>query len=224
MYSFDLHTHHPKANPSVIEIENLRYGHVTSGKTPYYSVGLHPWFLETDGLDAAKRWLRQQAGLSGVPAIGEAGLDKVCHTPWALQEEAFEYCIGVSETARKPLIIHCVRAFNEVIRIKKQVKPRQVWIFHGFNKHPDTAQMLLNEGCFLSFGAVLLKPGNHSAESLQQTPDDRFFLETDDAADVDIADIYAKAAILRGVSTEQLKELLAKNVQNCFGLKDRDEG
>ena len=221
---FDLHTHHPGANPSVVEIENLRFGQAASGKTPYCSVGLHPWFLESAGLDAARQWLRRQAGLSEVSAIGEAGLDKVCDTPWALQQEAFEYCIAVSEMVRKPLIVHCVRAFNEVIQIKKQLKPRQIWIFHGYNKHPDTARMLLNEGCFLSFGAALLKSGNHSAEALQETPDDRFFLETDDAADVDIADIYTKAASLRDISTEQLEELLAKNMRNCFGITGmRDE-
>lgn len=210
---FDLHTHHPRANPSVVEIESLRFGQAASGKTPYYSVGLHPWFLESAELDAARQWLRQQAGLPAVPAIGEAGLDKVCNTPWALQEEAFEYCIGVSETARKPLIIHCVRAFNEVIRIKKQVDPKQPWIFHGYNKHPDTARMLLNEGCFLSFGAALLKPGNHSAQALQLAPNDRFFLETDDAADVDIVAVYEQAALLRGISLEDLKEVVAGNVR-----------
>ncbi len=78
--------------------------------------------------------------------------------------------------------------------------------------------MLLKEGCFLSFGAALLKPGNHSAEALQQTPVDRFFLETDDDPDVEIAAIYEQAALLRGISLEQLKGLMAENVRKCFGV------
>lgn len=209
---FDIHTHHPTGNPGVSEVENLRFGQIPSGKTQHYSAGLHPWFLETSGLESAKKWLDQLAAMPHVLAIGEAGLDKVCNMDWALQEAAFRHCIQVAETMGKPLIIHCVRAFNEVILIKKQLKPVQPWIFHGFNKHPDTARMLLKEGCFLSFGAALLKPGNHSAEALQLTPDDRFFLETDDAAEIDIVDIYKKAALLRGVSLEQLKEVVAGNV------------
>ncbi len=219
---FDIHTHHPTENPSVTAIENLHFGQIDSGRTPFLSVGLHPWFLETSALDSAKLWLEQQAGLPAVRAIGEAGLDKVCDTPWDLQEDAFRHCIEIAETVRKPLVIHCVRAYNEVIQIKKQLKPEQPWIFHGYNKHPDTARMLLKEGCFLSFGAALLKPGNHSAEALQMTPDDRFFLETDDATETDIVAVYEQAALLRGVSMKQLKELVAGNVRKRIGMRGEE--
>lgn len=215
---FDIHTHFPTGNAGVTELENLRFGQVASGRTKFCSVGLHPWYLKADGFDAEKQWLDQQSVLPGVCAIGEAGLDKVCDTLWSLQEAAFRYCIDVSETVQKPLVIHCVRAYNEVIQIKKHRKPKQSWIFHGFNKHPDTAQMLLKEGCFLSFGAALLKPGNHSAEALQQTPEDRFFLETDDDPDVEIAAIYEQAALLRSISLEQLKGLMAKNARTFLGM------
>jgi len=213
---FDIHTHFPTGNAGITEVENLRFGQFASGLTKYCSVGLHPWYLKADGFDSEKQWLDEQSVLPGVCAIGEAGLDKVCDTPWLLQEAAFRYCIGVSETVQKPLVIHCVRAFNEMIQIKKQLKPKQQWIFHGYNKHPDTARMLLKEGCFLSFGAALLKPGNHSAEALQQTPEDRFFLETDDDPDIDMAAIYERAALLRGVSVEHLKAQMDKNARTFF--------
>lgn len=169
-------------------------------------------------MDAAKVWLQEQAESPAVPAIGEVGLDKVCSTPWDIQEAAFQYSIAESERVQKPLIIHSVKAYNEIIQVKKLRKPAQVWIFHGFNKHPDTARMLLREDCFLSFGAALLQPGNHATQALQQTPADRFFLETDDAEQIDIAAIYEKAAALRGISLLQLKEQIAQNVQHCFGI------
>jgi TatD DNase family protein len=197
-------------------MENLRYGQSASGKTPYTSVGLHPWFLEESSLDAAIKWLETQASAPGVLAIGETGLDKVCDTPWTLQETAFRHGIALSESLQKPLIIHCVRAYNEVIYLKKQVKPAQPWIFHGFNKHPDTAQMLLREGCFLSFGAALLQTGSHSAAALQMTPDERFFLETDDAEGLGITRIYEKAAAIRGISVDELAALLEKNVRTLL--------
>lgn len=217
----DIHTHFPTGNTGITEVENLRFGEISSGLTRYCSIGLHPWYLKADEFDVEKQWLDQQSVLPGVCAIGEAGLDKVCDTPWHLQEAAFRYCIGVSERVQKPLVIHCVRAYNEVIQIKKQLKPNQPWIFHGFNKHPDTARMLLKEGCFLSFGAALLKSGNHSAEALQQTPEDRFFLETDDEKDIDIAAIYERAAHLRGISIEQLKVMMDKNAKTFFRNVER---
>ena len=214
---FDIHTHYPTGNVLVTEVENLYFGQVASLQTSYLSVGLHPWFLEAASMDRARQWLVQQAALTSVIAIGEAGLDKICDTPWSLQEAAFRFCIEVSETLHKPLVIHCVRAHNEVIQIKKELNPKQTWIFHGYNKHPDTARMLLREGCFLSFGAALKQAGNHSTEALQLTPDNRFFLETDDDQQHGIAAIYEQAASIRGISLEYLKVLVAQNVRDCFG-------
>ena len=53
---------------------------------------------------------------------------------------------------------------------------------------------------------------------MRQTPVDRFFLETDDDPNVDIAAIYEQSALLRGISLEQLKGLMAENVRKCFGV------
>lgn len=213
---YNIHTHVPAGNDAYTEIENLRFGQEASGNTPFCSAGLHPWFVREDNLAASERWLKEQAVMPSVLAIGEAGLDKVCDTPWALQETAFRFCISLSEAAGKPLVIHCVRAYNEVLQIKKEFRPVQPWIFHGFNKHPDTAKMLLREGCFLSFGAALLHDNSHSAEALRQTPEDRFFLETDDAEGVGIAAIYERAAAVRGVSLERLCEIISGNVRRIF--------
>lgn len=102
---------------------------------------------------------------------------------------------------QKPLIIHCVRAYEEVLAIKKEwgtqgdVIP---WIFHGFNKKPAVAQMLLRAGAYLSFGAALLVPGSPAAQSLAICPPGRYFLETDDRNDVSIAAVYAAAAAILG--------------------------
>lgn len=213
---FDIHTHFPTGDPALVEMENLRFGQSASGRARFCSAGLHPWFLEKVHLEAALQWLEVQAALPATRAIGEAGLDKVCGTDWALQEQAFRACIERSERVGKPLLIHCVKAYNEVIQLKKQLNPAQNWIFHGFNKHPDTAAMLLRAGCFLSFGNAILQEGNHSAEALQRMPDDRFFLETDDAEEVGIVRIYEQAALLRGVDVECLKRQVAENVQAVF--------
>jgi TatD DNase family protein len=66
-------------------------------------------------------------------ALGECGLDKITASDFELQKVVFKKQIQLSEKHQKPLIIHCVKAHQELIEIKKELKPKQVWIFHGFN-------------------------------------------------------------------------------------------
>lgn len=211
----NLHTHHPTLSPGIFEIESIWYGQPKLPRAAYSSVGLHPWYLEGIEFDAAGAWLREQAVKPEILALGEAGLDKVCKTPWDLQLLAFQRCVEISEAFRKPLILHSVRAYSELIALKKAWKPVQSWIFHGFDKPPETAAMLLKSGCFLSFGAALFRDNSKAADSLQATPADRFFLETDDAA-VTIEAIYARAAAIRNVDPGALQEIILGTFSRVF--------
>ena len=127
----NLHTHSPTLSPGILEIESVYYGQPDAPTAAYRSAGLHPWFLGNTDLSAAHHWLREQTARPDTLAIGEAGLDKVTSTDWAIQLTAFQYCIEVSEANHKPLIIHCVRAFGEILDLKKRWQPTQPWIFHG---------------------------------------------------------------------------------------------
>jgi TatD DNase family protein len=202
-----------------LEIENRRFQQPGSVKADYCSAGLHPWFLAQETLNDACDWLREQAQSPNTIAIGEAGLDKLTATPWALQLAAFQHCIEISETLQKPLIIHCVRAFNEIIALKKALKPQQPWIFHGFNKNCQTAELLLAEGCYLSFGKAIFQENNHAAAVLAQVPANRFFLETDDAAELDIEAVYEKAVALRRLPLQDLQQLLEARFREVFLIK-----
>jgi TatD DNase family protein len=206
----DLHTHHPCGEPDVLEIESIYPGQYLKGKTRWFSAGLHPWHLGNIGLKEAAGWLRGHAANPGCLAIGEAGLDKVTDTPWALQESAFEQCIRIAVETRKPMIIHCVKAYAEVTAALLNASPVPVAIFHGFDKHPQTAKMLLDAGFFLSFGAALFRQNSHAAAALQQTPSDRFFLETDDN-DLDIRSVYERVAAIRQIPPVQLEEQIRQN-------------
>ncbi len=166
-------------------------------------------------MDEADEWLRNQAARSNVLAVGEAGLDKLTDTPWALQLIAFQRCVEISEAFQKPLLIHCVRSFAEIIALKKKWNPVQPWIFHGFDKNIQTAQMLLKAGCFLSFGAGILQSKHPAAGVLRQINADRFFLETDDTL-IPIENIYQCASMVRAVSLEDLSIQLDDNFFKVF--------
>ncbi|MFN0214155.1 MAG: TatD family hydrolase [Saprospiraceae bacterium] len=211
----NLHTHHPTFSDSLLEIESVYYEQQKVPRSTTRSIGLHPWHLEGINLDEATSWLREQALLPSTVAIGEAGLDKVCNTPWNFQVSAFQRCVEVSEKMEKPLIIHCVRAFSEIIALKKEWEPRQFWIFHGFNKNPAVVELLLKAECFLSFGTALLRTQTQLAESFLAVPEDRFFLETDDA-NISISAVYGRAAELRGIALNKLEKMVARNFSNAF--------
>lgn len=216
----NLHTHNPTGDPDVLEIESVYFGQEASNTPGYRSVGLHPWHLRGIDLEAAERWLREQAVFSEMLAIGEAGLDKVTDTPWEIQMDAFGRCLRVAADTGKPLIVHCVRAFGEVVQMlghpgsRSAHRPGKV-VFHGFDKHPQTAGMLLRAGCSLSFGAALFREDGHAAEALRHVPADRFFLETD-VQKIDIRAVYARAAEIRQTSIPAVMEQVWENFQHLL--------
>lgn len=216
----NLHTHAPVAMPDVLALESIYAGQPRPPLSPWQSVGLHPWYLPQPWTSACE-WLENEATQSHTLAIGEAGLDKVCNTPWETQVEAFRYCIALAERLDKPLIIHCVRAHAEVLQLKKELKPRQPWIFHGFDKNLATAEMLLRAGTYLSFGSALFREGNRAAEVLSLVPGDRFFLETD-ISEWKIQEVYERAAQLRNRTLTELEQQIETNFCDIFGVSSED--
>lgn len=168
------------------------------------SLGLHPWHLKPDWKE---RLAVIEAQLMAAPPqtfVGECGLDRVCSTPYALQLEAFQAQIALSERLRRPLIIHCVRALDDVLRLHRGT--HQPWIWHGFRGKPQQMQQLISHGFYLSFGF------HHNADSLRDCPPDRLFLETDEDPRP-IALLYATAAALRATTPEALNHQLWQNTQ-----------
>jgi TatD DNase family protein len=211
----NIHTHHPTAAVGVLEIQSVRFGEIPEPDALYFSVGLHPWYLDGISRESALLWLREQAMRPEVLAVGEAGLDKLTGAAWDVQMQVFEWCIEVSEEVEKPLVVHCVRAYEEVLALKKRLKPKQPWMIHGFRKNLSVAKRLLDAGCVLSYGAALLQAQAALQEAFIDTPDDAFFLETDDQ-DVDIRQIYAAAAEIRQVSVERMARMMRENFQRVF--------
>ncbi len=196
----------------MLDIENRYFGQHKKQPASFFSAGLHPWYLENVDWNAAGEWLRAQAADPACLAIGEAGLDKLTQTPWEHQVTAFSICISLAAETRKPLVVHCVRAYGEVLQMlhRPPASRSLKTVFHGFDKHLQTARMLLDAGCYLSFGAALFHENSHAAETLRNTPPGRFFLETDDR-NLDIRAVYARAAEIRNASEEAIADQIWRN-------------
>lgn len=191
----NLHTHHPAGEALSL-----------------HSFGIHPWWLDEPGYDweQALQTLEQQLKEGSLEAVGEAGIDKLHPKTLPLQRTVFERQILLAEQYGKPLVIHCVRAYDEVMQLWKRHQPRQAWIVHGFNGNRETAGQLVGKGFYLSVGTAILYQNRKITESISSIPLDRLFLETDDADDP-IEAVYTETARLLSLPLEVLREQIFAN-------------
>lgn len=209
MRFLDIHTHNEVAISMNETIHIVNHFPTEQPFAKVRSIGLHPYFLNEVTWRDEMRLLEAHAANEHIWLIGECGLDKTCPTPSDLQEKAFLAQIAVSEVVQKPLLIHCVRAFNEILALKKKKKPKQAWILHGYNKNLETAKQLIRQNFYLSFGKALFH--ENVASVFQKMPLEKCFLETDTEANIKIESVYERAASLREISTEALQIQIAGN-------------
>lgn len=178
------------------------------------SLGIHPWYIERDAtaqLDALLQYGKKEQVL----AIGECGLDKLCGTAWSLQERVFRKQIAYADSIQKPLIIHCVRAYQECLHVLNQEKVNVPVIFHGFERNLALAKQIFSHGYFLSLGAAIMS--GKKDELIKQIPLDKILLETDDKS-INIIDIYTYFCRVRKIELDLLKEQLYQNFKRIFPL------
>ncbi|WP_284460334.1 TatD family hydrolase [Chryseobacterium sp.] len=202
MEFFDFHHH--KKNTGY-GIYNVNIGEIPSDSL--YSIGIHPKDIDVNNIEEQLSWVRNTISQNGF-AIGECGLDSLVAIHQKIQEDVFWEQIKIANEVKKPVIIHCVRKFYEVISFKK--KAEQAMIIHGFNKKQKIADDLLAHNFYLSFGKAVLY--NLSLQNvLKNTPSDKFFLETDNE-DFGIEELYLKVSQIKGISLEQLNEQILENL------------
>lgn len=178
----------------------------------YLSAEIHPWHLTAENLSCQIERMENMLSDSRVLALGEVGLDKLTECPYPIQIKAFEEIVSISEAYGKPLIIHCVKSVDELIAIRKEMRPALPWIMHGFRGKPQQADSLLRHGFYLSFGE------HYNSQVMKEIPIERLFLETDES-NVPIDELYNRAAAIRHISAEELKLAVLHNVNNVFGIK-----
>ncbi len=174
----DIHHHciDPADNDDDRRIVNLNYNDRLPGQG-YYSIGIHPWAtaeLSKEDIDKALMTMSAKAADERIVAIGECGIDMLRGGDPQLQEYAFRRQAELSERLQLPLIIHAVKSADRVIRIKKEMKPAQAWIIHGFRGKPELARQLIGQRISLSFGK------HYNEASLLATPEDMRYFESDE--------------------------------------------
>lgn len=181
----DIHTHHYRGD--IDSRMSYRPTEPCRG-AGLYSVGLHPCYEEDmneESLTLLKKRLVEER--EHIWAIGEAGLDKLSPIPLERQIYYMERQIDLSEHLRLPMVIHCVRAYNELIRLRRESRAKQEWIVHGFRRKATIAEQLLRADISLSFGEYFDPQALWLAYSQGKA-----YLESDES-NIKIEDIWQQA-------------------------------
>lgn len=209
----DIHTH-TMPLPGQHAILNMQERFDTIPGTGWYSAGLHPWHIDTNTAAESLKQLDTVLQKSNVLAVGECGLDKVCKTDYALQQYCFHRQVLLANQHDKPLILHCVKAFEDVLRILKDATVSVPVVFHGYHKSVELALQLTQAGYYLSFGKHLLQPV--TAAVFSAIPLKHVFLETDNGSH-NIDEVYKRAAAIKQIEPAALEEQIAANAVKVFG-------
>jgi TatD DNase family protein len=210
---FNLHTHNFCADDSVMALVN-QYPNEFDATISFYSIGIHPWYIIENDIDNQLEIFERKLKSPKCLAIGECGLDKRIDFPIEKQIQVFERQLALAKQYNKPVILHCVSAYQEIIQIKKQLQIQQPLIIHGFSKNWQTAKLLLDNGFYISFGKYLFQNPNMKTV-FQQTPNNRIFLETD-TLNNSISDVYKVAAMYKNIDIIELQELISLNFKTVF--------
>lgn len=215
----DIHTHQaaePLAESLVVR--SLRHSEIRlTHQYPerYFSAGMHPWDYQADRAVEDFDEVARAAQLPNVLAIGECGLDRQVGPELSIQAGIFEQHLSLAEHLNKPVVIHCVRAFPELLALTKQRRPRVPMLVHGFNNKPQILQQLIRNQFLVSFGQALLWPESNASRGIGQVPLAQLFLETDDSQ-TPISAIFAAASERLQLPEATLREQIHQNFVRYF--------
>jgi TatD DNase family protein len=211
----DIHTHIKQDGDllQLLDLSGMQGAGVYSDTN--FSLGIHPWYIKENLLNKELERIEKHIHAKSFLAIGECGLDKVCDTDWDLQNLVFQKQVFLSEKYKKPVLLHVVKAFNELVLLRKTLELKQVWIIHGFNGSPQLAEQLMGLGMYISFGAQLESSTSKASRSIGSVPIHRLFLETDTSA-LTIEAIYNLAARRLNMDVDKLKKQLWRNFKAVF--------
>jgi len=202
----DIHSHNIKP------FEGIRIINSIFGKDDYflnakfYSIGIHPWYITDDFENQLKEFELFLDNNSPI-AIGECGLDKLKGPNLEVQEIVFRKQIELSEEHQLPVIIHCVKAYDKVVKLKQEINPKMPWIIHGFNRKEELIKQLIKAGFYLSI--------NEIKTSTLQIPNERLFLESDEK-DINFEELYSSVSELKSVPKLELENIILNNFKTVF--------
>ncbi|MAE86788.1 MAG: hypothetical protein CMB80_28895 [Flammeovirgaceae bacterium] len=211
----DFHTHSLREHDrdDVIEILSIHLGQ--DKPHDLFTIGMHPWWTDDPITPEQKTRLVSELTKPACLAMGEIGLDNLKGPDMVLQMNILRSLLDVAKETGKPVIIHCVRAFDQLLKIKKEYPSIEKWCVHGYGRHNTLAKQLIDQGFHLS---LMPSKDEKYAEWFKSLPMERLFLETDSMPNVRITQVYEQVAEVTGMSLHALKNQMSQNAKEFFRL------
>ena len=175
---------------------------------------MHPWRADAteEQLHDAYARIERCAQAGGFVAIGECGLDWVSNVVRETQIAVFEHQLELANRLSVPVVLHCVRAFEEVMSTLRKVGAKQA-VFHSFIGSAQQVERVVREGYLCSFSPRSLA-SSRTCEAIRSVDSSAILIESDEC-DEPIATVCERVAELRGCSVEELRQIVCDNYKRC---------
>lgn len=189
-----------------IDVQNLATNYIFI----HGCIGVHPWYID----NLRKDWLVLMRGLlQKHPSlmVGEIGLDRFASSGMELQESVFKTQLELASELNRPVHIHCVGAWDKMLRILKTYKG--IVVLHAFSTSVEVLnQLLKKENVFFSYSSAILDCNRQKLlELVQNTPVDRILVESDEKSSLIVIDVVKRIANVKSVAVDKIADTIYKN-------------
>jgi len=197
----------------------------------WYNLGIHPWFIDEHDhgdLDALEQTLTPLP--PGCLAVGECGLDAL-QGDFDAQQYWFRAQVAIANRCNLPLVIHSVKAHDQVYAILREKHWHGRALVHGFSGSYQQAQKLVDLGCYIGVGGVItFDRAKKTRDAIARLPVESLVLETDapDMSPAGVArgmnspaylpQIFQALCDLRLVQPQRLAEQLLTNAAALYSV------
>ncbi len=215
---FNAHSHHPDKDKESLTLRSFSYPKETPIESELFTFGAHPWHADQFNCEDFKSRLKSVMDSENFLALGECGLDRARETSWQDQLESFQAQLNIARDLEIPVvIIHCVRAYSEVLAQVKASGFNGRLLFHDFNASKEEAQKLISLGHYLSLGKTLDRENSKVRKYLTKEMLSHLLVETDDEEDIKIQERYQQLGSILAMDQETLRDQIWKNAIQLFG-------
>ncbi len=194
------------------------------------ALGLHPCFLHDSDVDLAA--LAQALEDHDVVAVGEIGLDfRPGQADAEVQLPLLEQQLQLARRHSLPVLLHVVRAHDQVLKLLRHYQLPQAGIVHAFSGSEQQAREYAKLGFKLGFGGAISYDRAHKLRRLAaELPLEWLVLETD-APDMPlaqypgqpnepsrVAEVAQLIAGLRGQSVAEIAEVTTATARQLLRL------
>lgn len=209
---FDTHTH-KAIKQAIINVDDTG---LELQSEYFYSTGIHPWKLDTENIGTEMHLIEELHANQNVIAIGECGIDRSINISIDFQRKVFLWHLELAQKIQKPIIIHSVRAYSDMIELLQNIRFDGDLIFHDYRGNIFQTEKLNQFNTYYSFGKSLLKPTKKIKETLCSISPEQILFETD-TCEFSIEKIYICAAQILEINLKELESIVLQNICRLYG-------